>query len=848
MSAEGPDPAAEASIRGLIASGDHQNALERAKAVHKSCGTAASEALLVDAYAERIRSLLRRELAIEARALVDLVRKRYPRSAKRLDGLSSHAARRPVSTADLVAPLADPDLAPDRRSAIEQAIKRDLVDLAQLARCEALPAGHSLRLAAAALEGALAAVTSGPVAEETLRLPEVSRRSPLAPWKPLVRAIASFYATDDEACRQHLEAIEADSAPSRLVPAIGAMLGGDGAALTPAAAALRAQVGGPSEVERVLHALEDAFRSGKKPAILKAIRTAVQAFERASPAKLCALEQIISVRCAMARFHVEKVRAAMGGPSRHDATFLQLFARGMEEAREPGNPLAACAAWEQFREAAVQEGWFAAGGPEVAALALRVAGLLQALPAESHVDLERLMPGKARPGRKGPRALTPEDFFRRACTLDPHPEAFEQWMEWISRQPGRRTEEIAELWHKLQPREMKPLLHLLNASEARGSIDAALRWAAKIEQIDPLHMAVRRVRIRLLAARALRHVRAKPLLAERDLVALAALPEAKQGDWPAFAAAGRAMLAAMRGGKEQASAELAELDRLLGRAAAQLLFSAVAVAARQRALAGLRDPAALTPEEQRSLPAAVARVWSLISDVGMNVAFTKTWMLEAARQFPCVRDELSANQLETLGQAALASRQADFAYAVSAAGLERPGPAEARFLLLRAASVRDGQRRFICTRAAVELGREAQDSGLVERAVRVLGEFPEFGDLSLDAAQAREVLLQERAEPRPPRRARRGPDYSRFFPLCQCPACRAERGEGPDLFAGDPDDDLDEEDFPFGLPADLPPELEKELAREVAAAARRGDTFEQMVERLISGGRPARKRRRRRAR
>jgi predicted AAA+ superfamily ATPase len=43
------DPTIEASIRELIASGDHRAALERARAAYKSCRTAASETLLVDA-------------------------------------------------------------------------------------------------------------------------------------------------------------------------------------------------------------------------------------------------------------------------------------------------------------------------------------------------------------------------------------------------------------------------------------------------------------------------------------------------------------------------------------------------------------------------------------------------------------------------------------------------------------------------------------------------------------------------------------------------------------------------------------------------------------------------------
>jgi hypothetical protein len=175
------DPITEASIRELIASGDHRAALERAKAAHKLCGTAASETLLVDAYAERIRSLLHRNLTVEANSLIDLIRQRYPSARRRLDGLIAPVTERRTSLNDVVRPLNDPDLAAERRAGIEQTIKREIDDLAALARCDALARDHPLRRAAAALEAAFVAVTSGPVANEALALPEISHRSALAP-------------------------------------------------------------------------------------------------------------------------------------------------------------------------------------------------------------------------------------------------------------------------------------------------------------------------------------------------------------------------------------------------------------------------------------------------------------------------------------------------------------------------------------------------------------------------------------------------------------------------------------------------------------------------------------------
>ena len=89
-----------------------------------------------------------------------------------------------------------------------------LTDPSALANCDALPAGHPLRRGASDLVDALSAVTGGPVADEEVALPGISRRSPLAPFKLLVRAIAAFYRGDDETCQKLLGSIEPRSAPA----------------------------------------------------------------------------------------------------------------------------------------------------------------------------------------------------------------------------------------------------------------------------------------------------------------------------------------------------------------------------------------------------------------------------------------------------------------------------------------------------------------------------------------------------------------------------------------------------------------------------------------------------------
>jgi hypothetical protein len=846
--------ATETSVRQLIASGDHLTALELAKELHKASSTIASEALLVDAYAERVRSLLRRNLTLEAKSLLDLVRQRYPIARTRLDELTTGVVAKPGSLDDLVRPLNDPDLAAAQRAAIERVLQQEVCDLAALAGCEALPADHPLRKAAEALERAFVAATSGPVAEDALALPEVSHRSPLASWKQLTRAIASFYRGEDESCRRYLDGIAPESAPERLVPMIKAMFAGEAATpLTPAAAALRARITRESTLRSALEALDQAFASANKGRILKAIRPVVDQCQQISPGRVESLRQHISVRCAVAALDPAKVNVAMGGPSRHDATFLRLLARGMEETQNPEHVMLACRFWEEFRHVAVQEGWFAANGLEAAALALHIADLLRRLPEDLLRELQRSARSQAKAGGEKMSYLFPEDLYQRACVLDPHPESFSQWMDWAARQPGKQEERVAAAWHKIRPRDTEPLLRLMKAAEARGEFSSALVYLAKVERIDGLHPVVRGTRLRLLAGSALLHLQQKkPVLAAEDLSQMSALPEAQQGDRPAFLAALRFVVSAACGHSEQAAASRADVKQLLGSGAATaMLLFAVASASKQRAIGRLGSVGELSRTERVSLPGALARVTALAADMHLRLEVPGSWMIEVAKQFPASRQTLDAAQLRSLAESALQVGHGDLAYALSAAGLERGGATEVRFLLLRAQSLTGPfGRRVVCAKAAAVLGRQQQDTELVEAAVELVRGLFEFDQVSLTLDQARDVLQKEKAAGEPPSKRRPGPTYGDLIGGdCQCARCRQARGEALDPF-DDLDDDefVEDEDFAFEPPPDMPPEIAEMFAEEIEKAIRRGESVEEFLARLLAGGPPPRRRKKRRLR
>ena len=849
---------AEASVRQLIANGKYKVAVEIAKGIHKAQATAASEALLVEAYAARIQSLIDQNLAAEAKALLELVCERYPSARARVSGCNASAGIHAAGIEELVRPMNDPELSAERRAAIEATIAREVGDLATLAECAVLPAEHPLRKAASELQRAFLLVTGRIVGEEELELPEVSHRSPLAPWKLLLRAIACLYREEDEICRRYLDAIKPESAAARLVPAMQAMLGGKPSGLTPAAAALvSATTSDPEVLRKALEALQAAFDSDKDRTILKCIREAVQACRETAPDQTERLKQHISVRCALADMSVEKVQAAMGGSSRPDAYFLRLFARGMEELGDPEKVAIACATWDNFRQQAVREGWFTANGPEAATLYLHMAGVLRKLPPEL---LAALQQSAGRPKKQSIEELYflyPDKLYERACALDPHFESFSQWADWAKCcQPGR-AESVAEAWHKIRPMDIEPILLLMEEKEKRKAFHTSLQYLGKAERIDSVHPAVRKARLRLLGGSALRHLQQKKLyLVEEKLAEMGSLPQSQQGDRPAWLAALRCMICAIRGASEEAGAHRAEVERVLGsKVAAALLIYGVANASKQGALEKLPPIAMFGKAERTALPEAVIRVVELAKDMQMNQQIPVDWLVETAKQFQRGSQSLNVGQLETLAEAGLRAERFELAYAASAAGLERGGPTEASFLLLRALALpRNSEGRWAaCAAAAAQLARQQRQMDVVEKAVELLADSP-FNNLTLTPEQAATVVRREKAEQAFPLAYRSGPDYSDLLgtTICNCPECRRARGEpmGPDEDSEEDDGSaaLDEILNGLGLPPDMPPEVARILMEETRRAVERGESLDSLLNRLFGPagfGRRSKKGRRR---
>jgi hypothetical protein len=639
-----------------------------------------------------------------------------------------------------------------------------------------------LSTAASALAKAFAAVTTGPVEEPALALPEVSHHSALASWKMLVRAVAYFYRQDDQACERCLGLIDPSSAPARLIPAMRTMLGAKTRKrLPPATESLVERVcGNTASLRGALQTLDSAFQTMEQNEILVAIQRATVACNLAYPELLERLRQHISVRALELQLPLRKVRAAMGGPSIKNAYFWRLLAWSEENSREPMEPLI-CARWEQFRKHAVAEGWFQEKSQEAAALYLHMAELLLDLPAEMLNDLRdsfvASFPGFGAYYEDQPRAiravetkgktrdfyfLSPDELFERACSIDPHREAFELWFNWAREESDWRVANyVAERWHEALPDQCQPLLYLMESAENRGALNKATAFLEEVQKLDALNPAVRRAALRLLVSGAARHFRQrKPHLVEQDLAALEALPQAQEGDRPAFLVALRWACEVIRGNSEPAASLLRQIGGLLRSSDAAVL------ACRQAGqLCGL-EQADLDPYLRQEIPldsadslvSGLARVCALVDDMGAPFTIPKSLDGRLREELAKGPGKLESQQLDLLGKAALRNNQKELAYLISARGLAMGGNTQAQFLLLRARSLPEWEvdRRNDCIAATIELARRQQDFSVIKEAVELrrarrntMGNFfwwldsESWHDLSMTTEEINVVLQHE---------------------------------------------------------------------------------------------------------
>ena len=778
-------------------------AVDLAKQCHKDTGTEESEAVLKEAYTARILEILDKGHAFEAKSLLDLVWERYHWPDHAFAEINAVICARCGNIDDLVAPLNDPSTSKETRAAVEKIIKRDLTDLYALAGSNALPPDHPLKIEAQAAARAFGAVTAGPVDDEALALSGIPRKSPLAPWKMLIRALAGFYRYDDVQCERYLEAVDPASAPSRLAPVIRAMVSGKiDPELGKDALRLIGQISGSEKnIRRTFQVLERALASKKHKELPRAVSDALDACQAYCPDLAERLKQHISIRSWMIEADPRQIEKAMGGPSTKNAYFWKLHARAAEAKNQW---LFACALWDEFIRHALHEGRDYADGKALSAIYLHMANLLQEIPA-SDFAWRRLQfmnkykgfghyysgqpPSVSAAARKDEDKdtyfLYPERLYRLACEADPSSETFGQWLEWTgkTRHGWKESEKVALAWHEAIPDDVKPLLSLAIWAEKRNALKKALEHLEKAERIDGLNSDVKRAGRRLLAAIAVRHLRqGKPHLVKKDLAEMEALPQFGEGDRPAFIVALRYACAMIEG---NLSEHLGLKNDLIGRtgssACAILILEGVCRICGLPAKASTPSSEEGDPLKGHDLAAAVARGCSLGDDMGLHFTIPPAYEAKIGEFLVTNGASLDASMIRVIAEAALRNNNTGLAYAASGAGLLKGGADCARFLLLRARSLPywERDRKNKCIGAAIELGRRNRDMDVLNDAIELRnngsGSTGFFsirgaGKWDMDPEEVNGVLRQEKEAPEYPVR----PVGSEIEDLDECRQCNVE--------------------------------------------------------------------------
>ena len=183
----------------------------------------------------------------------------------------------------------------------------------------------------------------------------------------------------------------------------------------------------------------------------------------------------------------------------------------------------------------------------------------------TRVSLPRSARSNPRPGKQDFYYLHPETILERACDADPCTGSFQRWLDWARRNRPATGNRAAERWHAAFPNDVQPLLYLMEAAEKTNALKRAFEYMELAERADGVHPEVRKARLRLLISMVTRHLeQRKPLLATPQLDEIGALPQAQQGDRPAFVAALRWVWCELRNDRDGIAAARADSGEAAG--------------------------------------------------------------------------------------------------------------------------------------------------------------------------------------------------------------------------------------------------------------------------------------------
>ncbi len=611
----------------LLAKGDTRGAVDAAKQLVRDQPGAASEELAVRAYAARIRELIAEGLGREAGALASVVRERFPAHIASVAALLEEAR---LAAGDFSALLTELREAPEeRRAAIEDRLLPWIVDPAAIGAAED-PLGREGRIVAELFEVVTSRLATP---EELAPLGEIRRRSPLAPWKLLIRAIDAFHRNEDERVATNAGAVDPRSPAKRAADVLVELTTGkQKPGRNFAAERLIDRVsGGRATLAARIRAIETASHGDDRRRLREEVRELAKTFDTLSPYEREQVRIALLPLCGI-HFGPEQVAAML----RVDESAMPRYATLLVETA--GSPFAG-GAWVAYADGLVDarpiEPWQAA---EIYLHALSLGdgeddGFVCRDPTHGHpvdempVDTKQVLE-KIIATRPGPAVL---------ARIAPH----------LDRLPSKEEPRILKAWRKADPENPEPLVRLLRIAEEDRRYDdvpALLREGDKLRTIDPEYGRLR-FRLSFRAAEKLLVAR-KRGAAAAILDEIAARPEDLGDDVSTYLLA-----------LQWAAAPPAQAGELLAELARRGLVAEVVLAEVTGAL-----------DMQVPLPASEASPAELLDGLQRAVAILRTvgrplnnigWIVEKAAVH---MDVASEAQIFALGDAAVSHGMHELAW------------------------------------------------------------------------------------------------------------------------------------------------------------------------------------------
>lgn len=714
---------ARARVESSLARGDSREAVEAAKQLLREAPGVETEALAMRAYVARIRSLIAEGLGREAGAMAAIVRERFPAHA------ASHAAeledaRLAAGDFDwLLRDLGAADAA--RRDAIEARLVPWIADPAALARSQALGSDDPLAREAAAVAEVFDVVTSRlGSADELARLHDVRRRSPLAPWKLLVRAIDAFHRHDDERVAANVAAIEPRSPAARG----GAIL----AELTGARSRGRHSFAAERLIERIsggretiaghLRAIEASDRSDDRRRLRDEVRALARTFDKLSPfAREQARMALLSV-CGI-HFGPEQI-ASLLRIDEHGPEMPRYGALLMELAGAPFAPTLWIAYAEDGLASGRIEPWQAA---EICLHALELGTVEDPLFCDD--------PTHDHPVEK---AHDTAGVIEQIIGFDPAPSVFARLVPHLDRLTSKELRRVLTAWRKRDPNAPEPLVRLLRLAEEERKYDDALALVRKGDVLKIIDPEYARLRQRVLFRRA------EQLLDGGNRAAAAKLLDEIEnvgedaGLW----------LLALRWAAappEKAGELLAEISRC--GVAGEVVVAEIT--------GDLRMPFALPASHPSAedLLEGVRRAIAVLNAAGRRAPRHSGWIVQRVEPY---LDRATEGQLLAVGAAALVLGLIPLAWRATARGLTIAGASLQRALMLRAEILlrihADPKRTVLVIETARAIAQNAQDAEAMQTAAELAHEVPFFYRTRKEKLSQREIdaiVERERTSPEP---------------------------------------------------------------------------------------------------